>query len=375
MADAPAFNIQPSSLTLGAVLARGSLGVVVYQAGLQLGRHVAKVAVKKLHTSAAPAAAEAAFLEEVQTLQLASAACQRLPYQGKTLPQMVSAMLKRRSLEVPASMPAWLQQVLQRCLSFDIAARPSVANLHQVLQDWHHQWLSYSAWRQQQAAEALSHQALLSQQNKDAIIAAGVVPPLVAMLRLDQPMVQQDAAAALHNLAKDSQQSRDPIIAAGALPPLVALLRSDQPAAQQDAAGALHDLAADSQQHRDAIIEAGAVPLLFAMLRSDQPAAQQTAADALHKLAQACKSLSAERGRHHCSRRCAPLVALLRSDQPAVQGGAAGALVNLAASSQQNRNAIMTAGAVPPLVAMLRADQPAAQQSVADALCNLAAGS
>lgn len=63
------------------------------------------------------------------TLHLATG---QLPYQGKTLPQMVSAMLKRRSPEVPASMPAWLQQVLQRCLSFDTAARPSVANLHQV---------------------------------------------------------------------------------------------------------------------------------------------------------------------------------------------------------------------------------------------------
>ena len=45
---------------------------------------------------------------------------------------MVSAMLKRRAPEVPASLPAWLQQVLQQCLSFDIPARPSVASLHQV---------------------------------------------------------------------------------------------------------------------------------------------------------------------------------------------------------------------------------------------------
>ena len=37
-----------------------------------------QVAVKRLHTSSAPSAAEGAFLEEVQMLQLASASCQRV---------------------------------------------------------------------------------------------------------------------------------------------------------------------------------------------------------------------------------------------------------------------------------------------------------
>ena len=36
-----------------------------------------QVAVKRLHTGSAPAAAEATFLEVVQMLQLASASCQR----------------------------------------------------------------------------------------------------------------------------------------------------------------------------------------------------------------------------------------------------------------------------------------------------------
>ncbi len=36
-----------------------------------------QVAVKRLHTSSAPPEAEATFLEEVQTLHVASATCQR----------------------------------------------------------------------------------------------------------------------------------------------------------------------------------------------------------------------------------------------------------------------------------------------------------
>ena len=99
MANASSFSILPSSLTLGAVLARGKSGVVVYQAdqaqskvrleqvtdstlfgsAFTMDMHCyTQVAVKKLHTSAVSAAAEIALLEEVQTLQLASATCQRV---------------------------------------------------------------------------------------------------------------------------------------------------------------------------------------------------------------------------------------------------------------------------------------------------------
>ena len=43
MADASVFNILPSSLRLGAVLARRSPGVTLYLADLQLGKHTTKV--------------------------------------------------------------------------------------------------------------------------------------------------------------------------------------------------------------------------------------------------------------------------------------------------------------------------------------------
>ena len=56
----------------------------------------------------------------------------QLPYQGLTHTQMVSAMLKQRAPEVPTSLPDWLQQALRQALTFDTAARPSVALLHKV---------------------------------------------------------------------------------------------------------------------------------------------------------------------------------------------------------------------------------------------------
>ncbi len=55
-----------------------------------------------------------------------------LPYEGLSAMQMVSAMSKRRMPEIPNSLPAWLQQALKQCLSFDSAARPSVSRLLEV---------------------------------------------------------------------------------------------------------------------------------------------------------------------------------------------------------------------------------------------------
>jgi len=43
MADTIVFNIVPASLRLGAVLARGSPGVTLFLADLQLGKHAIKV--------------------------------------------------------------------------------------------------------------------------------------------------------------------------------------------------------------------------------------------------------------------------------------------------------------------------------------------
>lgn len=95
------YTIAASAVTLGAVLARGSPGVTLYKADLKLGDHsmqvraprcrnqtvpvearlkecgASQVAVKRLQTCGAPAAAESTFLKEMQTLRLASGTCHR----------------------------------------------------------------------------------------------------------------------------------------------------------------------------------------------------------------------------------------------------------------------------------------------------------
>ena len=53
------------------------------------------------------------------------------------------------------------------------------------------------AARQQQAAQAIAGIALRPQSNKDAIIAAGALPLLLALLRSDQAAVQKTTAGAM----------------------------------------------------------------------------------------------------------------------------------------------------------------------------------
>ena len=117
---------------------------------------------------------------------------------------------------------------------------------------------------------SLASRRLGSLDNKDAIIAAGAVPQLVALLRSDEPVVQEKAASALWGLS-GSRQDKDAITAAGAVPLLVALLRSDKPAVQEAAAGALWRLSADYHKNKDAIIAADVAPLLVALSRSHNP--------------------------------------------------------------------------------------------------------
>ncbi|KAL3137555.1 hypothetical protein ABBQ38_004837 [Trebouxia sp. C0009 RCD-2024] len=62
------------------------------------------------------------------------------------------------------------------------------------------------------------------------ICEAGYVPMPVSFLRSENPAVQDEAAGALWILSAGSQQNTDAILAAGAVPLLAALLGSNEPA-------------------------------------------------------------------------------------------------------------------------------------------------
>ena len=72
-----------------------------------------------------------------------------------------------------------------------------------------------------------------SHQTQHAIIGAGTLPPLLALLRSDQPTVKASAATALASLG---QQNSEAVSAAGAVPPLVPVLRSGDTAVHESTA-------------------------------------------------------------------------------------------------------------------------------------------
>ena len=166
-----------------------------------------------------------------------------------------------------------------------------------------------------------------------------------------EPASAADAVSALFNLSA-AEANWTAIIEAGAIPPLVALLSGRPAFAAADsakAAGALSNLA-EHAAGKAAVISAGAIPPLVALLGGEpESAAAERAAGALRKLA-GCRL-----GRAAIIHAGAipPLVALLRGrPESEAAASAAAALCNLA-SDEAAKAAIIEAAAIPPLVALL----------------------
>ncbi|DBB07689.1 TPA: hypothetical protein ACH3X3_009114 [Trebouxia sp. C0006] len=209
-----------------------------------------------------------------------------------------------------------------------------------------------------------------SQQNYDAVIAAGVLPLVVSLLRSNMAGVQEVAARSVQALTQSSQQSADAVISLGALPLLVSMLASGQLGKQEQSALALLELAFSSEQNRAKIFAAGAVPVLAQSLKSESPETQKAAAVTLAALAadggQQMKAAIIATGALHW------LGVLMAPQCPATHDAAACVLMTLADGSQQSQDAIISADVLPLLVALLRSDNSVVQERAATAIRILA---
>ena len=77
---------------------------------------------------------------------------------------------------------------------------------------------------------------------KAAIVAAGALVPLAALVRDGDAQGKANAAGALGNLAGGDAAIKAAIVAAGALEPLAALVRDGDARGKANAAGALKNL-------------------------------------------------------------------------------------------------------------------------------------
>ncbi|KAJ4974188.1 hypothetical protein NE237_007362 [Protea cynaroides] len=101
--------------------------------------------------------------------------------------------------------------------------------------------------------------------NKVKIVRAGIVPPLIDVLKGGFPEAQEHAAGALFSLALDDD-NKMAIGVLGALPPLLHILRSESERARHDSALALYHLSL-VQSNRSKLVKLGSVPTLLAMVK------------------------------------------------------------------------------------------------------------
>ncbi|KAG1668666.1 hypothetical protein FOA52_001274 [Chlamydomonas sp. UWO 241] len=201
-----------------------------------------------------------------------------------------------------------------------------------------------------------------------AVAAAGVIPPLVQLLRDVSAHVRHAAACALSFVASGQAENQAAIAAAGAIPHLVQLLCSGPEAVKVQATGALTNLAINNADNQGLIADAGAIPGLVLLLGPDSSAdVQETEAGALANLTIGHAGQQAAMAIPH-------LVLLLGPDSSAdVQEAAAGALANLA-NLAGHQDVIAAAGAIPRLVLLLQPGTPAdAQVAAMRALITMAA--
>ena len=219
-----------------------------------------------------------------------------------------------------------------------------------------------SANDQEHTAKALMHIARSRLEtsgwvaaHRAAIVKAGGIVPLVALVNQGAAGGQKWAAGALATLACDAA-NRAAITAAGGIAALVALVTNGAAGGQEAAARALEGLTfkigvaefdATAKAAKAAIGEAGGVEALAAL-------ATNRAADGWHKAAikavEALRNLADDNDASHAA--IAALVALVANGAAGGQETAADALGNLALDDA-NHAAIAAAGGVEALAALL----------------------
>lgn len=180
-----------------------------------------------------------------------------------------------------------------------------------------------------------------------------IIRKLVSMLLEDAG--QEQAAAALGNLAKDSADNRESIVAAGGVAPLLSLLESHSLKSKENAAEAIKALAYRSRRIQGAIATAGGIPLIANVLVVSTSNVKEMMANSVlcSLAAQAVETLTEDnRGNQDAMSEAGgvtPLYTMLTSASASMQATAAGALSALSRRNPETQAAVARTGALTPL--------------------------
>jgi hypothetical protein len=316
-------------------------------------------------------------------------------------------------IDAACAMEAFARVVREDCRAVS-AAPAGVPVLVSLLRSSEHQL--------QASAVEILFRSSLNAAFATSVVAAGAVPPIVAML--DGVGASPAAAAATHALANLIGFGRggNAVVAAGGIPRIVALLSARAEPVRASAAGALNNLTVmnDRELYATKIVEAGGVAPLLALLRPAFAETQEKAARTLvsvsrllhYGLAHRVSSYAAERDQlaasipaivsllsvpsnsdvcHTAMSLLRDIIASVKAADKAVKITEAGAVPLLAVLLQPHmacdlqadaafmlrrligRNpdtnaAIAAGGAIPPLVALLASRSADVQARAVDAL-------
>ena len=197
-------------------------------------------------------------------------------------------------------------------------------------------------------------------------------PSLVSLLSSGNPAGRRAAARLLGFLAK--QKDRDGIVAAGAIPPLVSQLQDKIDAVRRGAAGALSALLHRCDQGKQQFLACNGVHSLVALLERTEREEEVTREESARALGILCANNKFRQGEIATAFGAIPaLVTIIDHGAPASQKAAAIALSNLACLPT-NQSALSEAGAPLALLRLLRSDRvPGGRRAAARGLSNMVA--
>ena len=284
-----------------------------------------------------PSVALKAAVSELKTApqelkaRLAKKLCALATTQGSSPNELVAAgvpaiLVTMLSSSVDGSQVAAATSLSALFSADTIVAAGAVAPLVQTMRIGSSAAVTAAAATLRCVTEAASHRLTVTK--------AGAIVPLIRLLRNGSTEAREHASYTIAHLAEDDMDVQGAVISAGAVPMLLALLPSGK--SQTSAASALSRLC-DSRDHQDLIVREGAVAPLLVLLNSASTPAQVAAATALANL---CRCNCSTQQAVAKAGGIGPLLAMLPSRYVQAQSQGARALAHLAALHPENQETI-----------------------------------